>query len=70
MPILDYGVYQIQPEECERCVLDAIDVGYRSIDAAQAYTNEEGVGNVVAKCGGPREELFITNNTNHQLKSV
>ena len=44
MPILGYGVYQIAPEECERCVLDAISVGYRSIDTAQAYYNEEGVG--------------------------
>lgn len=60
MPILGYGVYQVTPEECERCVLDAIDVGYRSIDTAQAYANEEGVGNAIAKCGVPREELFIT----------
>ena len=43
MPILGYGVYQVTPEECERCVLDAISVGYRSIDTAQAYYNEEGV---------------------------
>lgn len=60
MPILGYGVYQVDPAECERCVLDAIDVGYRSIDTAQAYANEEGVGNAVAKCGVPREELFLT----------
>lgn len=60
MPILGYGVYQVTPEECERCVLDAINVGYRSIDTAQAYANEEGVGAAVAKCGVPREELFIT----------
>ena len=58
--ILGYGVYQVTPEECERCVLDAISVGYRSIDTAQAYYNEEGVGNAVRKCGVPREELFIT----------
>ena len=44
MPILGYGVYQVTPEECERCVLDAISVGYRSIDTAQAYGNEGGVG--------------------------
>ena len=43
MPILGYGVYQVTPEECERCVLDAISVGYRSIDTAQAYYNEDGV---------------------------
>ena len=60
MPMLGYGVYQVSPEECERCVLDAINVGYRLIDTAQAYANEEGVGNAIAKCGVPREELFIT----------
>lgn len=60
MPILGYGVYQVSPEECERCVLDAVSVGYRSIDTAQAYHNEEGVGNAVRKCGVPRSELFIT----------
>lgn len=60
MPILGYGVYQVSPEECERCVTDAISVGYRSIDTAQAYHNEEGVGNAISKCGIPREELFIT----------
>lgn len=60
MPILGYGVYQVTPEECERCVSDAIRVGYRSIDTAQAYHNEEGVGNAITKSGIPREELFIT----------
>lgn len=60
MPILGYGVYQVTAEECERCVLDAIEVGYRSVDTAQAYANEEGVGSAVAKCGVPRGELFIT----------
>lgn len=60
MPILGYGVYLVSPEECERCVLDAISVGYRLIDTAQAYYNEEGVGNAIAKCGVPRNELFIT----------
>lgn len=60
MPILGYGVYQVTPEECERCVSDAISVGYHSIDTAQAYANEEGVGAAVAKCGIPRDELFIT----------
>ena len=61
MPILGYGVYQIpDAEECERCVLDAIEVGYRSIDTAQAYGNEEAVGNAIKKCGVAREELFIT----------
>lgn len=60
MPVLGYGVYQVSPEECERCVRDAIEVGYRSIDTAQAYENEEGVGNAVVKSGVPREELFLT----------
>ena len=60
MPILGYGVFQVSPEECERCVMDAISVGYRLIDTAQAYYNEEGVGNAVAKCGVPRNELFLT----------
>lgn len=60
MPMLGYGVYQVDPTECEKCVLDAISVGYRSIDTAQAYNNEEGVGNAVKKCGVPRNELFIT----------
>lgn len=60
MPVLGYGVYQVDPSEAERCVLDAVDAGYRSIDTAQAYANEEGVGNAIAKCGVPREELFIT----------
>lgn len=60
MPVLGYGVYQVAPAECERCVLDAISVGYRSIDTAQAYHNEEGVGNAIKKCGVPRADLFIT----------
>lgn len=60
MPVLGYGVYQVSNEECERCVLDAISVGYRSIDTAQAYGNEEAVGNAVKRCGVPRDELFIT----------
>lgn len=59
MPILGYGVYQVTPEECERCVSDALSVGYRMIDTAQAYANEEGVGNAVKKSGIPRQELFI-----------
>ena len=51
MPMLGYGVYQVDPAECERCVSDAIRVGYRLIDTAQAYHNEEGVGNAIAKSG-------------------
>lgn len=60
MPKLGYGVYQTPPEETERCVLDAIKIGYRSIDTAQAYGNEADVGAAIKKCGLPREDLFIT----------
>lgn len=60
MPKLGYGVYQTPPEDTERCVLEAIAAGYRSIDTAQAYGNEEGVGRAIEKCGLPREELFLT----------
>ena len=59
MPQLGYGVYQVTPEECERCVSDALSVGYRMIDTAQAYANEEGVGNAVKKSGIARDEVFI-----------
>lgn len=61
MPILGFGVYQIADlEECERVVLEAIEVGYRSIDTAQAYENEEAVGNAIKKSGIDRKEFFIT----------
>lgn len=60
MPILGYGVYQVSKEECERCVMDALAVGYRSIDTAQSYFNEEQVGNAIVKSGVPREEIFLT----------
>ena len=60
MPQLGYGVFQVSPEECERCVSDAISVGYRSIDTAQIYQNEEGVGNAVKKSGIDRKEFFLT----------
>ena len=60
MPKLGYGVFQVSNEECERCVLDAISVGYRSIDTAQSYGNEEAVGSAVQKSGVPRGELFLT----------
>lgn len=56
MPMLGYGVFQVSNEECERCVLDAISAGYRSIDTAQAYGNEEAVGNAIAKCGVSRDK--------------
>lgn len=60
MPKLGFGVFQISKEDCERCVLDAIKAGYRHIDTAQSYFNEEEVGNAIVKCGVPRKELFIT----------
>ena len=60
IPQLGYGVYQITKEECERCVADALSVGYRHIDTAQSYFNEEEVGRAIRKSGIPREELFIT----------
>lgn len=58
--MLGYGVYQITKEECERCVLDALKVGYRHIDTAQSYFNEEEVGAAIQKSGVPREEIFLT----------
>ena len=60
MPQLGYGVYQVTKDECERCVLDALAVGYRSIDTAQAYFNEEEVGNAIQKSGVKREDIFLT----------
>lgn len=60
MPILGFGVYQISKEDTKRCVLDAIKVGYRSIDTAQSYFNESEVGDAILECGIPRLELFIT----------
>ena len=59
MPQMGYGVYQVSPAECERCVSDALKVGYRMIDTAQAYHNEEGVGNAVRKSGIPRSDIFL-----------
>ena len=59
MPTLGYGVFLVSPDECERCVSDALSVGYRLIDTAQAYQNEEGVGNAWRKSGIRREDLFL-----------
>lgn len=59
MPQLGYGVYQVTPEECERCVADALSVGYRMIDTAQAYHNEEGVGRAVKQSGLKRDDVFL-----------
>lgn len=60
MPMVGYGVYQVTPDECERCVQDALKVGYRSLDTAQSYYNEEQVGNAIQKSGVPRQEIFLT----------
>lgn len=60
MPILGYGVYQVSKEECERCVLDALKAGYRLIDTAQSYFNEEEVGSAIEKSGVARNEIFLT----------
>ncbi|MGM9868165.1 MAG: aldo/keto reductase [Sodaliphilus sp.] len=59
MPQLGFGVYQIEPYECERCVAEALSVGYRMIDTAQAYHNEEQVGRAVANSGISRDEIFL-----------
>lgn len=60
MPMLGYGVYQVTNDECERCVRDALSVGYRSIDTAQAYGNEEAVGRAIKNSGVPRDQIFLT----------
>ncbi|MDY5986179.1 MAG: aldo/keto reductase [Lachnoclostridium sp.] len=60
MPQLGYGVYQVTKAECEHCVLDALKAGYRLIDTAQSYFNEEEVGSAIKKSGIPREEIFLT----------
>ena len=60
MPQLGYGVYQVSQEDCERCVLDALQVGYRSIDTAQSYFNEEQVGTAIERSGVDRKEIFLT----------
>lgn len=60
MPVLGYGVYQVSPAECERCVRDALTAGYRSLDTAQSYFNEEQVGAAMANSDVPRQEIFLT----------
>jgi len=59
MPLLGYGLFQVPPQEAERCTTDALQVGYRLIDTAQAYGNEEGVGNAIRKSGIKREDIFV-----------
>ena len=60
MPMLGYGVYQVTKDECKRCVLDALETGYRLIDTAQSYFNEEEVGQALAESGIPRRDIFLT----------
>ncbi len=60
MPQLGYGVFQVTQDECERCVLDALRVGYRSLDTAQSCFNEEQVGSAVEKSGVARKDIFLT----------
>lgn len=60
MPQLGYGVYQVTKNECKRCVADALNVGYRLIDTAQSYFNEEEVGEAISESGIPREDIFLT----------
>ena len=70
MPILGFGVYQItDPAQCEQAVLNAICAGYRLIDTAMSYHNEEAVGLAVEKCGVPREDIFITTNHRNALRA-
>ena len=59
MPLLGYGLFQVPPQEAERCTREALEVGYRLIDTAQAYGNEQGVGDAIRRSGIPREDIFI-----------
>ncbi|PZS39230.1 MAG: oxidoreductase [Pseudonocardiales bacterium] len=60
IPQLGFGVFQVPPEDTERVVSTALETGYRSIDTAAAYQNEDGVGRAIASCGLPRDEIFVT----------
>ncbi len=60
MPILGFGVYQVPPEDTERVVSDALEVGYRHLDTAAGYMNEAAVGRAIAASGIPRDDLFVT----------
>ena len=59
MPLLGYGLFKVPPQEAEHCTRDALEVGYRLIDTAQAYGNEQGVGDAICRSGIPREDIFI-----------
>ena len=69
MPMEGFGVFQIPEADCEQVVIDAIKAGYRLIDTAASYGNEEAVGQAIKKCGVPREELFITTNKRSEISS-
>ena len=69
MPRLGYGVYQVDPATCEASVREALEVGYRAIDTAQAYGNERGVGEGVRTCGLPRKEVFVTSKVAAERKT-
>ena len=73
MPVFGYGVFQVAPAEAERCVADALSVGYRMIDTAQAYHNEEGVGNTIRKSDIDCKEIFLVSKiwiSNYGYKKV
>ena len=59
MPLLGYGLFKVPPQDAERCTREALEVGYRLIDTAQAYDNEQGVGDAIRQSGIPREDIFI-----------
>ena len=59
IPLVGYGVFKVDPKECERCVRDALSTGYRMIDTAQFYANEEGVGKAISESGVAREDIFL-----------
>src|SRR3712207_9581531 len=65
IPQLGFGVFQVPPEDTEKTVLTAFDVGYRHIDTAEMYQNEEGVGAAIKSAGIPRDELYITSKLNN-----
>ena len=59
MPLLGYGLFKVDPKESERCTRDALSLGYRMIDTAQFYANEEGVGKAIEQSGISRDEIFL-----------
>jgi 2,5-diketo-D-gluconate reductase A len=67
IPQFGLGVWQVPPQECERVVTDALELGYRHIDTAQMYANEQAVGAAIAKSGLPRDELYVTTKLNNNV---